>query len=165
MAMSIIIDGYNLIGSEKGLRGNLERQREQLIRDLQLYQDTKDHEIILVFDGWRSGWMYEVDEQRGGITVVYSKRGEKADDVIRRLSEEMGNQCIVVSSDREVRMSAETAGSVTMYSGEFKAKLRSISPESPHLEGPEKSRDPSKRGNPKRLSKKERRRRERLKNL
>ncbi len=32
--MYFIIDGYNLIGRQKGLRGNIESKREMLIKDL-----------------------------------------------------------------------------------------------------------------------------------
>ena len=90
MAIRIIIDGYNLIGSEKGLRGDLEGKRNQLIQQLQQYQEGKDYPITVVFDGWRSGWIREVEERVGGITVIFSQQGEKADSVIQRLAREMG---------------------------------------------------------------------------
>ncbi|MGH7832275.1 MAG: NYN domain-containing protein, partial [Candidatus Binatia bacterium] len=63
MALHIIVDGYNLIGSEKGLTGNLGKRRKQLIEQLQLYHAAKGYSVTVVFDGWRSGWIYEVEEQ------------------------------------------------------------------------------------------------------
>ena len=36
----------------------------------------------------------------------------------------MGSGCVVVTSDREVRRAAETAGAAAIYSGEFGARLQ-----------------------------------------
>jgi hypothetical protein len=165
VAIHIIVDGYNLIGSEKGLTGDLEKRRQRLIEQLQLYHEEKGYPVTVVFDGWRSGWMYEVEEQAGGISVLFSKRGERADNVIRRLAEEMGSRCVVVSSDREVRTSVEASGASAIYAGEFSAKLKEL--DHPGVGGDRNSapRFHSKRGNPKRLSKAERKRRERLQKL
>ncbi len=173
MAIHIVIDGYNLIGSEKGLRGDLEGKRNQLIRQLQEYRELKGYPITVVFDGWRSGWRHEVEEKKGGVTVIFSQLGEKADSVIQRLAREMGSGCVVVTSDREVRSSAEASGAVAIYAGEFSAKLKNLERDLifeedeglEKVEGFKSSRVQEKRGNPRRLSKRERKRRERLKKL
>jgi predicted RNA-binding protein with PIN domain len=164
VAIHIIVDGYNLIGSEKGLTGNLEKRRKQLIEQLQLYHEEKGYPVTVVFDGWRSGWMYEVEERAGGISVIFSKRGEKADNVIRRLAEELGSQGVVVSSDREVRTSVEASGASAIYAGEFSEKLKELD-RPDRVERNSTPRFHSKRGNPKRLSKAERKRRGRLQKL
>ena len=70
MAIQIVIDGYNVIGGERGLRGDLDGKRKQLIQQLQQYRERKGYPITVVFDGWCSGWMREVQEQIGGITVI-----------------------------------------------------------------------------------------------
>ncbi|MEE9548843.1 MAG: NYN domain-containing protein [Candidatus Binatia bacterium] len=172
MAFRIIIDGYNLIGSDRGLRGDLEGKRKQLIQRLQQYCESKGHPITLVFDGWRSGWVHESQEQTGGITVIFSRQGEKADSVIQRLAREMGSGCVVVTSDREVRRAAEVAGAAAIYSGEFGARLQTFDRETFHDEedvtdhlSEQDIQFQGKRGNPRRLSKRERKRRERLKKL
>ena len=171
LAMHIVVDGYNLIGSEKGLGGNLEGKRKQLIQQLQQYHALKGHPVTVVFDGWRSGWMHEVEEQAQGIRVIYSRQGEKADSVIQRLAREMGSGCVVVTSDREVQRAIEASSAVAIYAGEFGARLKSIDREI-FLGRDEKSeeesrglRDQGKKGNPRRLSKRERKRRGRLKKL
>ncbi|HEU4638988.1 MAG TPA: NYN domain-containing protein, partial [Candidatus Binatia bacterium] len=79
--MNIIIDGYNLIGSERGLRGDLEHQRNWLLQRLSLYQEARGHNVVLVFDGWKSGLMDEVSESKQGVRSVFSRQGEKADSV------------------------------------------------------------------------------------
>ncbi|MGH7773537.1 MAG: NYN domain-containing protein [Candidatus Binatia bacterium] len=167
MAIHIIVDGYNLIGSEKGLKGNLESKRNLLIQQLRQYQERKGLPVTVVFDGWHSGWVHEVEERSGGITVIFSRQGEKADAVIQRLAREMSSGCVVVTSDREVRSAAERSGAVAIYAGEFNAKLRNLDREISieEDEGLEELRDEAKRGNPRRLSKRERKRRERLKKL
>ncbi len=167
MALHIVIDGYNLIGSEKGLVGKLEGKRNELIQRLQSYQERKSYDITVVFDGWRSGGGYEAEERVGGIRVIFSQLGEKADSVIQRLAGEIGSGCIVVTSDGEVRRAVEASGAVAIYSGEFNAKLRTLDreifEEVDEEGGSVRGRD--KRGNPKKLSKMERKRRERLRKL
>ena len=165
MAIQVVVDGYNLIGSDKGLRGNLEQKRNQLVQELGNYQELKGFPVTVVFDGWRSGWAHEVQEKSGGITVVYSRQGEKADSVIVRVAREIGSGCVVVTSDREVQRAIERFGSVAVSAGEFRGILR-------HMEygfDDDDVEDPAtravKRGNPRKLSKIERRRREKLKKL
>src|SRR3970282_2504379 len=91
--MDIIIDGYNLIGSDQGLRGALEQKRDWLIHRLWRYKMMKEFGLIVVFDGWRSGWAHEAEEKRDGINVVYSQQGEKAESVIVRMGGRGGGAC------------------------------------------------------------------------
>ena len=69
--MDIIIDGYNLIGSERGLRGDLEHQRNWLLQRLSLYQEVRGHTVILVFDGWKTGLIDEVSENKQGVRLFF----------------------------------------------------------------------------------------------
>ena len=165
MASRVIVDGYNLIGSEKGLRGNLQGQRDRLVRELRDYQERKGCVITVVFDGWRSGWIYETEERTGDLTVIYSRQGEKADSVIKRLAREMGSACIVVTSDRELRQAVEASGATAIYTSEFKAKLYGSGEARPAIDHSSLSLSRQKKGNAKRLPKKERKRRERLRGL
>src|SRR5262249_8594142 len=165
MAGCIIVDGYNLIGSEKGLRGNLQSQRDMLIRDLHKYQERKGYVITVVFDGWRAGWIYETEERSGDLTVIYSRQGEKADSVIKRLAQEIGSACIVVTSDRELRQAVEASGATAIYTSEFKAKLDGSGRTREVIEQPSYPLSGHKKGNARRLPKRERKRRERLKGL
>lgn len=175
MAIHIVVDGYNLIGSDKGLRGDLEGKRNRLIQQLQQYRVAKGYPVTLVFDGWRSGWPTEVQKHSGGIRVIYSQQGEKADNVIKRLAREMGTGCVVVTSDRDVRRSAEGSGATAIYVTEFSAKLRDLgrgildsddeSEQDSHSYPATGQGQQGKKGNPRRLSKTERKRKERLKKL
>jgi len=169
MAIRIIVDGYNFIGSEKGLHGDIEARREDLIDRLARYRALKGYPITVVFDGWRSGWPDEHGELRRGIEVVFSKHGERADQVIARMAEELGSACLVVSSDREVARNVQTAGGVAVSAGEFETRLAQAVSLDPEKDIPLEEEDAipktEKKGNPRRLSKQERKRRLRLNKL
>lgn len=115
---SIIIDGYNLIGID---HGDLAAQREGLIRMLAEYRRIKGHDITVVFDGWKSGSRVEERLNSGGVKVVYSRLGEKADAVIARIICTEKKEWVVVSSDREIVLKAWACGSVPVSSEKFRA--------------------------------------------
>jgi uncharacterized protein len=163
--MEIIIDGYNVIGSDTGLAGNLEHKRNSLVQQLASYHKNKGHGVTVVFDGWRSGSTDEVEQKRDGICIVYSRLGEKADSVIVRLARKQGAGCVVVTSDREVRSAIERFGAVALYAGEFGEMLRNPGEPFDDQEPDYSQQRTPKKGNPRRLSKKERKRREKLNKL
>ena len=163
--MEIIIDGYNVIGSDTGLTGNLEHKRNSLVQQLASYRKNKGHGVTVVFDGWRSGSIDEVQQKRDGICIVYSRLGEKADSVIVRLARKQGAGCVVVTSDREVRSAVERFGAVALYAGEIWSRCCAIAVSPSMTKNLIISQQTPKSGNPRRLSKKERRRREKLNKL
>lgn len=163
--MEIIIDGYNVIGSDTGLTGNLEHKRNSLVQQLVNYHKNKGHGVTVVFDGWRSGSIDEVEQKRDGICIVYSRLGEKADSVIVRRARRQSTGCVVVTSDREVRNATERFGAVALYAGEFKDMLYHVAQSFDDEELDNAPRETPKKGNPRRLSKKERKRREKLNKL
>ncbi len=159
--MHLLIDGYNLIGRQGGLRGDIAGKRDRLLADLSEYLQIKDHDIIVVFDGWKSGHPVEYEERIGGVTIIYSRRGEQADAVIVRLAETMGNTCAVVTSDREVQRSVAPFDCAVLFSGEFDLRLRqALSGEAAPLPSP--LRPGPKSGNPARRPKSERKRQSQL---
>src|SRR5258707_9758106 len=117
--MDIVIDGYNLIGSESGLSGALEHKRNWLIKQLVRYQEIKKFNLTVVFDGWRSGEAHEKAERAGGIAVVYSRLGEKADAVIVRIARTQSNVSRIVTSAPEIRRAGEKVGAATVSPAEF----------------------------------------------
>lgn len=138
-----------------------ESAREQLLRELALYHQRKAHPMTVVFDGWQHGCGVEHQEFRAGVEVRFSKRGQKADQVIQRLAEACGKDCAVVSSDREVAAFARGAGAFVMSAEEFESRLRdrSSSPSTRrvrHRTDEEEGAAPrrmDKKGNPKKLPK------------
>jgi predicted RNA-binding protein with PIN domain len=161
--VDIIIDGYNLIGSEKGLRGALEHKRRGLVKQLERYYQAKGFFITVVFDGWKAGQFTETTEKTEGVTVIFSRQGEKADSVVVRLARQIGSGCVVVSSDREVRSSVEKFGATAIYAGEFYEILRQLDTPGFNEEDFDHVSDMARAGS--RFSKTERRRQEKLKKL
>lgn len=182
MSRRVIIDGYNLLGvlGKPGAMNADENAREELLRVLALYRQQRGHAVTVVFDAWQRGIGAEHREFYAGLEVIYSRRGERADQVIQRLARDYGSHCAIVSSDREVSDCARRHGAFTIGSGEFAARLRA--PRHPqgrskHPADP-KDRDDrdkddrpfagpgipgKKKGNPKKLPKSLRRRNRQLK--
>lgn len=125
--MHIIIDGYNLIRQSDFLRRaertSLEAGRHLLVKTLAKYNKGRRHRITVVFDGWVEGSFREEHADEGGIHIVYSRRGERADEVIKRMCRAGGSELVVVSSDREVALHAERSGGVSLSSPDFEMKL------------------------------------------
>ncbi len=125
--MHIIIDGYNLIRQSEALRRferfGLEAGRKELLRLLSLYRKSRGHRITVVFDGWMSGPPVEEREREGSILVVYSKRGEKADEVIKRMVSKREEETVVVTSDRDLADSISRRGSAAIPALTFESRL------------------------------------------
>jgi hypothetical protein len=125
--MHLIIDGYNLLHVNRSLiRLNsvqLQWERDRLIDQLSTYQKLKPCRITVVFDGWQGGWNTEKGERKKGIELIYSKLGEKADEVIKRLAKEKGSGVIVITSDKEVSKFVERMAVAVIPSEQFREKL------------------------------------------
>ncbi len=124
-AMHILIDGYNLIRQSITLRRferhSLEAGRNALVSWLAQYRGRKDHRITIVFDGWLSGPAQEERDYSSGIHIIYSGRGIKADDVLKRITASSDEEILVVSSDREVASYATRRGKAALSSPEFES--------------------------------------------
>jgi predicted RNA-binding protein with PIN domain len=164
--MDLIVDGYNLIGSEHGLLGALEPRRNRLIQRLSAYQKIKGFRLTVVFDGWGSGRGDQTMEPKNGMTILFSRSNEKADDVIVRLARQKGAGSVVVTSDREIRRAVERFGAIAISAGDFSQILRALDRGSSSEEfADEDDGEIVKSGNPNRLSKTERRRNDKLEKL
>ncbi|HLZ35479.1 MAG TPA: NYN domain-containing protein [Nitrospira sp.] len=175
MTTHLIIDGYNLLActGRIGIGGNPQSElaRESLLRDLAAYRQRKGHALTVVFDGWQQGQPIEGREHRAGVQVIYSKRGERADQVIQRLVREYGAHCAIVSSDHEIVDHARGYGAFVMGAPEFAAKLQGAARSAGTMAYKEldtgedvvTKRGPEKKGNPRKLPKSERRRSRQLK--
>jgi predicted RNA-binding protein with PIN domain len=134
--MHIIVDGYNLIRQSVTFRHcerkSLEEGRNALIRSLAGYRKLRGHRITVVFDGWVGGSSREERDLAGGVEIIYSRLGEKADEVIKRLLQQGSEEILVVTSDREIAVFATRRGKTTIASAEFDALLeRSAAGSSP----------------------------------
>ena len=169
--MHLIIDGYNLLHITRSLTRlssvQLRGERDRLIDQLSAYQKLKPSGITVVFDGWLGGWAAEKREIRMGVEVIYSRLGEKADEVIKRLVKEKGSGAIVITSDRDISRFAERMGAAVIPSEQFQEKLEvsSYKLEGAPEEEEEEEKGTKKKGLARRLSKKEKKARAALKKL
>ena len=168
--MHLIIDGYNLLHADRTLVSlnpiQLQRERDRLVDQLSAYRSLRQMEITVVFDGWQGGSPTEKRERKKGIELVFSKLGEKADEVIKRLVREKGAGATVVTSDREISRYAEKMAVAVIPSDQFKEKM-----ENTLMKGQKDLQDEEERGGEKKkgpsrmLSKKEKRMRSALRKL
>ncbi len=129
--MHIIVDGYNLIRQSDSLRASertsLEEGRKALVRSLAAYRQLRGHRITVVFDGWSGGSPQEERDRAGGIDIIYSRLGEKADEVIKRLVEGASEEILVVTSDREIAAFAARRGKAAVDSPVFAERIAASS--------------------------------------
>ncbi len=172
MSVHLIIDGYNLIRQSMWLSlldaRDLEAGREALLESLADYRRRRpQHKITVVFDGWQSGGVLESRDRVHGMGVVYSRRGERADEVIKRLLSREGSRAVLVSSDRELQVWAEAAGAVWVAAPQFESQYlqRSAEGPGPEEEEAEAGRGGAKKGPARRLKKSLRHKKQRLRKL
>ncbi|MBF0558821.1 MAG: NYN domain-containing protein [Nitrospirae bacterium] len=113
---NIIIDGYNVIGTA---HRNIEKARNDFIDLMMRYKKIKKQDITVVFDGHKAGQGHEQKAVLGGVTVIYSGLGERADDVIKRIVSRDRKEWLVVSSDREIARHAWSVNAIAVPSDEF----------------------------------------------
>jgi predicted RNA-binding protein with PIN domain len=97
----LVVDGYNV--TKRGFGDlSLEQQRSRLIAALAAIAAQTGAETTVVFDGAEK--LNAVPGMPRGLRVLFSRKGQTADELIRALvrAEPPGRPVVVVSSDREV---------------------------------------------------------------
>ncbi len=97
----LLVDGYNV--TKKGFGEiSLEQQRSRLVNGLGGLAAQTGAEVTAVFDGAER--VIGLPPAPRGVRVLFSKKGETADELIRRLvrAEPAGRPIVVISSDKEV---------------------------------------------------------------
>ncbi|MEJ2040550.1 MAG: NYN domain-containing protein [Desulfosarcinaceae bacterium] len=165
MALHIIIDGYNLIRNSSTLkeldRLDLKQGRDALVDLLAAYKKIKAHRITVVFDGMDAPVYASKREQVRGITIRFSRAGETADSVIKRMAAREREKALIVSSDREVVQAAEASHAATIGAADFEFKLLLADADGapPSENGSPHSLTTKKKGPSRRASRRERRNR------
>ncbi|MEG3634795.1 NYN domain-containing protein [Micromonospora palythoicola] len=97
----LVVDGYNVTKRGFG-EMSLEQQRKRLVSGLGGIAAQTGDEVTVVFDGAER--VHGLPPTPRGVRVLFSRKGETADELIRRLvrAEPPGRPVVVVSSDREV---------------------------------------------------------------
>lgn len=127
MSIHIIIDGYNLIRQSNSL-SDLDRQdiqlgREAILDALAAYQRIKRHMITVVFDGTNAPPFSQHENRVKGIKVKFSRSGESANSLIKRMANREREKVLVVSSDLDIVNFAAAKGAATISSSDFEEKI------------------------------------------
>ncbi len=175
MPLELIIDGYNLIRQSSSLSPldarSLERGREALLERLGAYRTVRGHPITVVFDGWGGFSPISTEQTKQGVQVVYTGKGETADEWIKRRVKKV-QYGAVVTSDLEIQRHAERLGVSAILSHVFEQKLEAVL--AGDMKGDDRGEEEGdaeelvvgkKKGTAWRLSKQERRRQAILKKL
>jgi uncharacterized protein len=127
MSIHIIIDGYNLIRRSSSLstldQQDMQLGREALLDTLETYKRIKRHKITVVFDGTNASPFALQKNQTKGIKVKFSRSGETADTVIKRMAASEREKALVVSSDLDLVNFAASMGAATISSSAFEEKI------------------------------------------
>ncbi len=127
MSIHIIIDGYNLIRQSDSLntldRRDIQLGRKSLLDTLAAYKRIKRHRITVVFDGTNAPPFSQRKDQIKGIEIKFSRSGESADAVIKRMAAREREKALVVSSDLDVVNFATSRGAATISSPAFEEKI------------------------------------------
>tara|TARA_Y100000588_G_C14225014_1_gene912729 strand:+ start:134 stop:652 length:519 start_codon:yes stop_codon:yes gene_type:complete len=172
--VKILIDGYNLIHTipliAEELDRDLESSRNSLVRLLNTYRSSKKdiYPITIVFDGQKEHFDKRNTPPRG-ISITFS-RGETADELIVKMVKNEYKGSILVTSDKELRKNAEPYVNTLFYSEQFADRIllsTLITKEHYSEETPLHNQkiDTKKKGNPRKLSKRERHRNKFLRKL
>lgn len=121
----LVVDGYNVLGKGTAiLHGKpLDSARDQLIRDLHDYAGYSGQLVTLVFDAWQSDRLQRTEERIGALTVIYTKRGETADQYIERWCDERAADMDLQRI--EVRVATSDSVEQTLVLGRGAARMSS----------------------------------------
>jgi predicted RNA-binding protein with PIN domain len=133
----IVIDGYNLLKAVfHRVKGKLDKERQQLIRNLGFYKKLrpKISDIVLVFDGGYSS--RATREIRGGVVVIFSGQKQDADHwIIDYVERNKNKEITLITRDRELidsckkqakSLELEVVYSVDFYEIMQKALLKEV---------------------------------------
>ncbi len=173
LPIHIIIDGYNLVRRSTTLSMfdeiDIQQGREALIDVLVNYKKLKRHRITVVFDGTSAPSFFKQGDHIRGIEVLFSRSGETADRVIKKMALREKEKAIVVSSDKEIVDYALSKGAATLSSEEFESiiSMAALMDNGPNDVDEYSGWVPTtkKKGPSRRLSKKERKNRKKTKKL
>ncbi len=148
---------------------DLAEGRDELLRRLAEYKKMRPHRMTVVFDGAGSPLPVGERDRVSGIEVRFSRGGQSADAVIRRMAAREREKALVVSSDRGIVDFAAARGAAVIDSPAFEERVELAL----HLgqkgggEAPAEGWTPTtrKKGPRRRLPKRQRRNRQKIRKL
>ena len=130
-AEHFLVDGYNMIFAWDELRAkaaySLADARDKLIDILADYQGAAGHDITVVFDAHKVAGGPGRLFASAGVSIVYTKEGQTADNLIESLSAALSRTCVVrvVTSDYTEQIVSFGQGAFRMSVQEFVREITS----------------------------------------
>ena len=164
----VLIDGYNVLAQSEFA------SREVFVEALKKYQKRSGNQIVLFFDGTHQGTGTGDRIIEEHMEIIFSPLTITADEMMEEYIEKYHAQNpIVVSSDRRIQSAASAKNLFFLKSNEFLRKIQSSHQSTeapPWLEGKEDEsplikRGTQKKGNPRKKSKKDRKKAKALKKI
>lgn len=123
----ILIDGYNVIRRNQPF-GEVVRDndlgRGHFLRQVFDYCQTRECQVIVVFDGTYSDNRQVEEYNKENLKVLFSAFGQTADELIVSLATKYTG-CVVVTSDTGIIQSVKRLGCGTLSSDDFLLRMNS----------------------------------------
>ncbi|SFC40389.1 translation factor GTPase family protein [Butyrivibrio sp. YAB3001] len=121
----LLVDGYNVIYSSDELKSlaatDLKAARDKLTDILINFQGYRRENVILVFDAYKVRGGSEHIEQNAGLTIIYTKEAETADQYIEKAANEIGKKyrVTVATSDAIEQIIVMSSGAIRLSARDF----------------------------------------------
>jgi predicted RNA-binding protein with PIN domain len=123
--MLIIIDAYNYMKMVSGETHISQKLEKEFMNQFEKYVQARGNRLMVVFDAGPG--LYKEHQQIGAIQIIYSGQMQSADDVIiEYLQAHVGEDILVVSSDREIREAAKNCNIVSVNSPDFHIIFKTV---------------------------------------
>lgn len=124
--MAYLIDGSNFIGQISPSNIKNSKYKFHLIARLLAFQKVKKTKVYLIFDGSPDPKIEEMQFQKKSFSVIFPHFEQNADIIIKDMISRQTDlrRFFVVSSDREIKDFAKTAGAKSLTCREFNHQLQ-----------------------------------------
>ena len=125
----LLVDGYNVIYASDQLKSlaatDLKAARDSLVDTLINFQGYRKENVILVFDAYRVPGGTEHMEDHSGLTVIYTREAETADQYIEKAAHEIGKKyrVTVATSDAIEQVIVMSSGAIRLSARDFWAEI------------------------------------------
>ena len=129
----LLVDGYNVIYASDELKAlaaqDLKAARDSLVDILINFQGYRKENVILVFDAYRVRGGTEHMEDHAGLTVIYTKEAETADQYIEKAAHEIGKKyrVTVATSDAIEQVIVMSGGAIRLSARDFWEEIKRTS--------------------------------------
>ena len=127
----LLVDGYNVIGAwrvPREERLSIEEARDRLVHLVADYAGYSGEEVVVVFDGHYTDRTARTRQSVNGVEVVFTRRGESADNYIEAACEAAPRwrHVRVATSDAVEQTVTLGRGAVRISSREFLLELEQV---------------------------------------